>query len=69
MGTYATILFSLGMIERISNLADAGEDILGRQLEEERLPKRIRLPRKKTPATNKTTPPDKKAPQGKTGRS
>lgn len=69
MGTYATILFSLGMIERISNLADAGEDILGRQLEEERLPKRIRLPRKKTTATNKTTPPDKKAPQGKTGRS
>lgn len=48
MGTYATILFVLGMIDRVGNLADAGEDTLGRQLEEERLPKRIRLPRKKS---------------------
>lgn len=47
MSTYATILFVLGMIDRLSNLADAGEDTLGRQLEEERLPKRIRLPRTK----------------------
>ena len=48
MGTYATILFVLGMIDRLGNLADAGEDALGRQLEEERLPKRIRLSRKKS---------------------
>ena len=47
MGTYATILFVLGMIDRINTLADADEDALGRQLEEERLPKRIRLSRKK----------------------
>lgn len=50
METYATILFVLGMIDRISNLADAGEDTLGRQLDEERLPKRIRLPGKKPAA-------------------
>lgn len=59
MGTYATILFVLGMIDRVSNLADAGEDSLGRQLDEERLPKRIRLPGKKTAAPGKTGPPDK----------
>jgi transcriptional regulator with XRE-family HTH domain len=53
LGTYATILFVLGMIDRVSNLADAGEDTLGRQLEEERLPKRIRLPRKKSPPQDK----------------
>ncbi len=53
MGTYATILFALGMIDRVGNLADAVEDTLGRQLEEERLPKRIRLPR------TKAAPPDK----------
>jgi transcriptional regulator with XRE-family HTH domain len=47
MGTYATILFVLGLLDRVGNLADATEDMLGRQLEEERLPKRIRLPRKK----------------------
>ena len=48
IGTYATILFVLGMIDQISNLADAREDSLGRQLDEEHLPKRIRLPRKNT---------------------
>ena len=53
MCTYASILFVLGMIDRIGDLADADEDALGRQLEEERLPKRIRLPR------NKNSPPDK----------
>jgi hypothetical protein len=47
MGTYATILFVLGMVDRVVELADAREDTLGRQLEEERLPKRIRLPKRK----------------------
>ena len=28
MGTYATILFVLGMIDQVGNLADAGEDTL-----------------------------------------
>lgn len=54
MGTYATILFVLGMIDRVGNLADAREDTLGRQLEEERLPKRIRLPRKNTASIEST---------------
>jgi DNA-binding XRE family transcriptional regulator len=47
MCIYATILFVLGMIDRISNLADPIEDILGRHLDEDRLPKRIRLPGRK----------------------
>ncbi|MBS1989015.1 MAG: hypothetical protein JSS83_00785 [Cyanobacteria bacterium SZAS LIN-3] len=51
MGTYATIMFSLGMIDRVGSLADPTEDALGRQLDEERLPKRIRLPRKKDAAS------------------
>jgi hypothetical protein len=41
------------MIDRISTLADAREDTLGRQLEEEHLPKRVRLPRKTRPAQSK----------------
>ncbi|MBS2008083.1 MAG: hypothetical protein JST01_13635 [Cyanobacteria bacterium SZAS TMP-1] len=45
MGTYATIMFSLGMIDRVADLADQTHDALGRQLERERLPKRIRLPK------------------------
>lgn len=46
MGIYASVLFSLGMIERISDLLDVKEDRLGLELEDERLPQRIRLPRR-----------------------
>src|SRR6266699_3797014 len=42
MGTYATVLFVLGMTERLAELADARFDRLGSALEEERLPQRIR---------------------------
>lgn len=45
MGIYATILFALGLGDRLSNLADARDDTVGLELEEEHLPKRIRLPR------------------------
>ncbi len=40
-GTYATILFSLGMLDRLSDLADIRHDDLGLMLTEESLPKRI----------------------------
>jgi transcriptional regulator with XRE-family HTH domain len=43
LGVYATILFILGISDRIANLADPGTDSLGLELEEERLPKRVRL--------------------------
>jgi DNA-binding XRE family transcriptional regulator len=42
MGTYATVLFVLGMTDRLAELADVRSDSLGLLLEEERLPKRIR---------------------------
>src|SRR5882757_7288244 len=42
-GTYATILFSLGMIDRLADVADPRHDAIGMELEEEHLPKRIRL--------------------------
>ncbi len=45
MESYATVLFVLGLIDKLSDLADSSGDALGRELEEERLPKRIRLPR------------------------
>ena len=50
MGTYATILFALGMIDRLADVADPRHDAVGRELEEEHLPQRIRLPRSKKPA-------------------
>jgi transcriptional regulator with XRE-family HTH domain len=42
MGAYATVLFVLGMTERLVELADVRFDSLGMLLDEERLPKRIR---------------------------
>ena len=42
MGAYATILLILGMFDRLKNLADIKNDALGLELDEERLPQRIR---------------------------
>src|SRR5580704_899659 len=45
MGIYATVLFVLGLAGRLSDLADASVDRMGLDLEEERLPRRVRSPR------------------------
>jgi hypothetical protein len=42
MGNYATVLFVLGMSERLGDIADPKNDPVGLQLEEEHLPQRIR---------------------------
>lgn len=47
MGAYAMTLFVLGFGEALGDLTDASRDDLGLQLDEERLPKRIRV--KKSP--------------------
>lgn len=52
MGSYASALFVLGMIDHLAMLADASDDIVGRELEEESLPKRIRAPRSHKRETN-----------------
>src|SRR5260370_38356618 len=46
MGIYATVLFVLGLTSRLVDLADARSDDVRLQLEEGRLPKRIRQPGK-----------------------
>lgn len=45
LGAFVSVLFSLGLIEQLKNVADASHDQVGRQLEEERLPQRIRTPK------------------------
>jgi transcriptional regulator with XRE-family HTH domain len=47
MGIYATVLFVLGLGERVGDLADAGADDVGRALAAEQLPQRVRLPHKR----------------------
>jgi transcriptional regulator with XRE-family HTH domain len=54
LGNFASVLFALGMIDRLADLADVRSDALGLQLEEERLPKRIRLGKK----PNQSSPKD-----------
>ena len=42
MGTYATTLFILGLLDRLAELADVRHDELGLDLADELLPQRIR---------------------------
>ena len=46
MGIYATVLFILGLEQRLSDLADVRFDKYGLHLEGERLPQRIHLPKR-----------------------
>lgn len=45
MGIYVTLLFLLGMVNRVSDLADVRHDLIGQSAEAARLPKRVREPR------------------------
>lgn len=45
LGVYASVLFVLGMVDRLAELASLRHDDVGMALEEEQLPKRIRLKR------------------------
>ena len=42
IGAYCSVLFVLGLVARLSDLADAANDLTGRQLEEEKLRQCIR---------------------------
>jgi hypothetical protein len=46
LGIYATVLFVMGTTQRLADLADPRHDAVGVQLDEERLPQRIRAVRK-----------------------
>ncbi len=51
MGIYATVLAILGLADRLAQAADRRNDSLGLDIEEDRLPRKVR-PRRRTP-----TPP------------
>lgn len=48
LGVYATVLFILGLGERIADLADIGTDSVGLQLDEDRLPQRVRASKRRS---------------------
>ena len=43
-GSYATVIFILGLLSHLASLVEISKDELGRDLEEENLPKRVRFP-------------------------
>lgn len=47
IGIFATVLFVLGMTERLADIADASHDLTGLDLAREKLPKRISSTRRK----------------------
>jgi transcriptional regulator with XRE-family HTH domain len=49
VGIYATVLFVLGLLERLADVAAAAADDVGLALEEGRLPQRVRTPRQPPP--------------------
>jgi DNA-binding XRE family transcriptional regulator len=51
LGIYATVLFVLGLSDRLGELADARTDTVGPELAEEFLPQRIRHSRKPKPTS------------------
>jgi transcriptional regulator with XRE-family HTH domain len=47
LGIYVSVIFVLGMIDKIYDLLDISEDSVGKILDEKRLPKRVRIPKSK----------------------
>lgn len=52
LGNYASVLFVLGLTDRLAELADSRNDAVGREIEEENLPQRIRRPRRRITPTS-----------------
>ncbi len=52
MGGYASVLFVLGMEGRLGDLVDSVHDLVGRRLEDEKLPQRVRTPHRKNDGDN-----------------
>lgn len=52
LGNYASVLFVLGLADRLAELADLRRDAVGLALEQERLPQRIRRPGRRSRPTS-----------------
>lgn len=51
VGVYATVLSILGLVENLGNVAERSQDLLGLDIEEDRLPKNI-IPRRRGRKSN-----------------
>ena len=46
IGSYVAVLFALRMLDRFADIADVRHDKIGIELMQERLPKRVRIPKR-----------------------
>lgn len=69
LGLYASVLFVLGMADRLADLVDIRTDDVGLELADEHLPQRIRHPRKSRPGqgSSKVSGSDEPASGGTSG--
>jgi len=58
LGNYATVLFVLGLVEQLGDLADVRHDPVGVALEEENLPQRIRRSRGRAATSSGSKKPE-----------
>jgi len=58
LGVYATVLWVLGLADRIGQLAAPETDVVGISLQDERLPQRVSSGRRRRPLPDETTPPE-----------
>ncbi|MEO7965513.1 MAG: hypothetical protein ABIT38_16510 [Gemmatimonadaceae bacterium] len=56
MATWASVLFSLGLLDRLAELAAPAHDEVGLALESAELPRRVRLPRPSKSSSGESAP-------------
>lgn len=64
MGSFAMALLSLGILSRLDELGDAGQDDIGLFMDIEALPQRVRLPRRRVTADKGGELPTSTDPKG-----
>ena len=64
MGSLAMALLSLGVLSRLDDLGDVGQDDIGLLMDIDALPQRVRLRSPRTPADESTDLPVSSEPKG-----
>ena len=64
MGSFAMALLALGMLSRLDDLGDVGQDDIGLLMDIDTLPQRVRLETPRTPVYGSSALPVSSAPKG-----
>ena len=64
MGSFAMALLSLGILSRLDDLSDVGQDDIGLLMDIDALPQRVRLQTRRAPADENNAPRASSEPKG-----